>query len=125
LLVIRAYHESAVTWPPQRLSDSYFRAWHESRQRRHGRACAWWPWLADRKVTLNLSDLSAKAQAHKNDLAPLMITVSQHARCVEKTSARFATSSTRTAARVYMDGANMNAQVGLTRRVSSARTFAI
>jgi glycine dehydrogenase len=68
----------------------------------------------DAAGNIDLVDLRAKAEQHKNDLAALMITYpSTHG--VFEEGVRNACSIVHAAGgQVYMDGANMNAQVGLT-----------
>jgi glycine dehydrogenase len=68
----------------------------------------------DQKGNISLEDLTKKAEEHKNDLAAFMITYpSTHgvfeAEVKEMTAIIHANGGL-----VYMDGANMNAQVGLT-----------
>ncbi len=64
---------------------------------------------------IDLDDLKTKAEEHKNDLAALMVTYpSTHGVFEEDIRAVCAAIHAR-GGLVYMDGANMNAQVGLTR----------
>jgi len=64
---------------------------------------------------IDLADLRAKADTHKDDLAALMVTYpSTH--CVFETTIREICEIVHShGGQVYMDGANMNAQVGLCR----------
>ncbi|HEX5002212.1 MAG TPA: aminomethyl-transferring glycine dehydrogenase [Bacteroidia bacterium] len=68
----------------------------------------------DHKGNVDIHDLKAQAEKHKNDLAVLMVTYpSTHG--VYEESIRDITSIIHEhGGQVYMDGANMNAQVGLT-----------
>ena len=69
----------------------------------------------DAQGNIDLTDLKAKADAHATDLAALMITYpSTHGVFEEGVSEACAMIHQR-GGLVYMDGANMNAQVGLTR----------
>ena len=73
------------------------------------------PVAADARGNVDLDDLRAKAATHRDDLAALMITYpSTHG--VFETSIREICAVVHAAGgQVYMDGANMNAQVGLCR----------
>jgi glycine dehydrogenase len=73
------------------------------------------PVAADARGNVDLDDLRAKAAMHQADLAALMITYpSTHG--VFETSIREICATVHAAGgQVYMDGANMNAQVGLCR----------
>jgi glycine dehydrogenase len=63
---------------------------------------------------INLADLKAKAEAHKNDLAALMVTYPSTHGVFEETIREICETVHANGGQVYMDGANMNAQVGLT-----------
>jgi glycine dehydrogenase len=65
--------------------------------------------------TVNVEDLRAKAMAHKNDLAALMITYPSTRGVFEETVKEICQIVHENGGQVYMDGANMNAQVGLCR----------
>lgn len=73
------------------------------------------PVQCDASGNIDLADLTAKADKHQNELAALMITYpSTHG--VFETSVREACQIVKSrGGRVYLDGANMNAQVGLAR----------
>jgi glycine dehydrogenase len=63
---------------------------------------------------INLEDLKVKAEAHKNDLAALMVTYPSTHGVFEETIKEICEIVHTNGGQVYMDGANMNAQVGLT-----------
>ena len=63
---------------------------------------------------INIADLRAKAEAHKNDLAALMVTYPSTHGVFEETIKEICEIIHANGGQVYMDGANMNAQVGLT-----------
>jgi glycine dehydrogenase len=64
---------------------------------------------------VDLADLRAKADQHKNDLAALMITYPSTHGVFETTIREICDVVHEHGGQVYMDGANMNAQVGLCR----------
>jgi len=64
---------------------------------------------------IDLADLRAKADAHKNDLAALMVTYPSTHGVFEITIREICEIVHAHGGQVYMDGANMNAQVGLCR----------
>ncbi len=64
---------------------------------------------------IDLADLRAKADAHKNDLAALMVTYPSTHGVFETTIRDICEIVHSHGGQVYMDGANMNAQVGLCR----------
>lgn len=68
----------------------------------------------DEHGNVDLNDLKAKADEHKNDLAALMITYPSTHGIFEPEIVEICEIIHRAGAQVYMDGANMNAQVGLT-----------
>ena len=63
---------------------------------------------------IDMDDLRAQAQKHANDLAALMVTYPSTHGVFEETIQEICTIVHEAGGRVYMDGANMNAQVGLT-----------
>ena len=69
----------------------------------------------DREGNIDLADLRAKAEAHKTDLAALMITYPSTHGVFEETIGEVCETIHTNGGQVYMDGANMNAQVGLCR----------
>jgi len=64
---------------------------------------------------IDLADLRAKADTHKNDLAALMVTYPSTHGVFETTIREICEIVHTHGGQVYMDGANMNAQVGLCR----------
>jgi glycine dehydrogenase len=64
---------------------------------------------------IDLADLRAKADTHKNDLAALMVTYPSTHGVFETTIREICEIVHAQGGQVYMDGANMNAQVGLCR----------
>ncbi len=69
----------------------------------------------DRDGNIDLADLRAKAEAHKQDLACLMVTYPSTHGVFEGTIKEICEIVHANGGQVYMDGANMNAQVGLCR----------
>lgn len=68
----------------------------------------------DERGNVDVEDLRAKAEAHKDELAALMITYPSTHGIFEAEIMEICRIIHRCGAQVYMDGANMNAQVGLT-----------
>ena len=68
----------------------------------------------DDKGNVDVEDLRAKAEEHKDELAALMITYPSTHGIFEPEIAEICKIIHKCGAQVYMDGANMNAQVGLT-----------
>jgi glycine dehydrogenase len=64
---------------------------------------------------IDMADLQAKAEAHKNDLAALMVTYPSTHGVFEESIRDICSLIHINGGQVYMDGANMNAQVGLCR----------
>jgi len=109
------------------------RAWHESRGETHRNVCLI-PTSAhgtnpasavmaglkvvavacDPNGNIDVADLRAKAEAHKKDLACLMVTYPSTHGVFEETIKEICEIVHAHGGQVYMDGANMNAQVGLT-----------
>ena len=69
----------------------------------------------DEHGNINLADLKAKAEAHREDLAALMVTYPSTHGVFESTIKEICRVIHDHGGQVYMDGANMNAQVGLCR----------
>ncbi|MBI1306866.1 MAG: aminomethyl-transferring glycine dehydrogenase [Bacteroidetes bacterium] len=63
---------------------------------------------------IDLEDLNAKAEEHANDLACIMVTYPSTNGVYEETIKQITSVVHKHGGQVYMDGANMNAQVGLT-----------
>ncbi|MCX6967344.1 MAG: aminomethyl-transferring glycine dehydrogenase, partial [Verrucomicrobia bacterium] len=72
------------------------------------------PVLCNKDGDIDLNDLRAKAQQHKDDLAALMVTYPSTHGVFEETIREVCEIIHAHGGQVYMDGANMNAQVGLT-----------
>jgi glycine dehydrogenase len=72
------------------------------------------PVACDETGNIDLTDLRAKASAHKDNLAALMITYPSTHGVFEPRVKEVCQIAHEFGAQVYMDGANMNAQVGLT-----------
>ncbi|MDB6167835.1 MAG: glycine dehydrogenase [Verrucomicrobia bacterium] len=68
----------------------------------------------DANGNIDVSDLNAKAEAHSQDLAALMITYPSTHGVFESSIKDICATIHAHGGQVYMDGANMNAQVGLT-----------
>ena len=110
------------------------RAWHESRGEGHRNICLI-PTSAhgtnpasavmaglkvvavacDKEGNIDVADLRAKAEAHKQDLACLMVTYPSTHGVFEETIREICEIVHANGGQVYMDGANLNAQVGLCR----------
>ncbi|MBE7646683.1 aminomethyl-transferring glycine dehydrogenase [Tenacibaculum finnmarkense] len=68
----------------------------------------------DEKGNIDVEDLRAKAEKHKDNLAALMVTYPSTHGVYEKAIKEITQIIHDNGGQVYMDGANMNAQVGLT-----------
>ena len=68
----------------------------------------------DPNGNIDVADLKAKAEAHKNELSALMITYPSTHGVFEDSIQQICQIIHANGGQVYMDGANMNAQVGLT-----------
>jgi glycine dehydrogenase len=68
----------------------------------------------DEKGNIDVNDLRAKAELHKNNLAALMVTYPSTHGVFEESITEICSIIHNNGGQVYMDGANMNAQVGLT-----------
>ncbi len=69
----------------------------------------------DKQGNIDLADLRAKAQAHQEDLAALMVTYPSTHGVFEEAIKQICEIVHAHGGQVYMDGANLNAQVGLCR----------
>ena len=69
----------------------------------------------DKDGNIDVTDLRAKAEAHKSNLAALMVTYPSTHGVFEETIKEICEIIHANGGQVYMDGANMNAQVGLCR----------
>jgi glycine dehydrogenase len=72
------------------------------------------PVLCDIQGNIDVADLRAKARAHEGDLAALMVTYPSTHGVFESSIRDICAIVHEHGGQVYMDGANMNAQVGLT-----------
>jgi glycine dehydrogenase len=88
----------------------------------------------DAQGNIDVADLEAKAQEHSSRLGALMVTYPSTHGVFEELIARVCSIIHQHGGQVYMDGANMNAQVGLTRpgdvgadvcHINLHKTFAI
>ncbi|WP_066834318.1 aminomethyl-transferring glycine dehydrogenase [Rufibacter ruber] len=68
----------------------------------------------DERGNIDVADLKAKAEQHKDDLSCLMVTYPSTHGVYEESILEICEIIHQYGGRVYMDGANMNAQVGLT-----------
>jgi glycine dehydrogenase len=72
------------------------------------------PVACDSRGNIDLADLAAKAAAHSGDLGALMVTYPSTHGVFEETIKEVCAVVHRHGGQVYMDGANLNAQMGLT-----------
>jgi len=113
LLVIRAYHESRnepnrnVCLIPTSAHGTNPASAVMAGMRVVAVAC-------DQAGNIDVADLRAKAEAHKDSLACLMVTYPSTHGVFEETIREICDIIHAAGGQVYMDGANMNAQVGLT-----------
>jgi glycine dehydrogenase len=73
------------------------------------------PVACDKGGNIDVADLGAKAETHKQDLAALMVTYPSTHGVFEETIQEICRIVHGAGGQVYMDGANLNAQVGLCR----------
>ena len=113
LLVIRAYHESRgdkhrnVCLIPTSAHGTNPASAAMAGMKIVAVAC-------DTNGNIDVADLRAKAEAHKNELSCLMVTYPSTHGVFEETIREICETIHANGGQVYMDGANMNAQVGLT-----------
>ena len=113
LLVIRAYHESrneshrTVCLIPTSAHGTNPASAVMAGMKVVAVAC-------DTNGNIDVADLKSKAEAHKNDLSCLMVTYPSTHGVFEETIREICEIIHANGGQVYMDGANMNAQVGLT-----------
>jgi glycine dehydrogenase len=113
LLVIRAYHESRgdmhrnVCLIPTSAHGTNPASAAMAGMKIVAVAC-------DSNGNIDVADLKAKAEAHKGDLSCLMVTYPSTHGVFEETIREICDIIHANNGQVYMDGANMNAQVGLT-----------
>jgi glycine dehydrogenase len=70
---------------------------------------------SDAEGNIDMADLRRKAEAHRHDLAAVMVTYPSTHGVFEERIRELCDTVHANGGQVYMDGANMNAQVGLTR----------
>jgi glycine dehydrogenase len=129
---------AAVSLQPNAGSQGEFaglmviRAWHRSRGEAHRRVCLIptsahgtnpasavmagmrvVPVACDEAGNIDLADLEDKARAHADDLAALMVTYPSTHGVFETAIRRICRTVHEHGGQVYLDGANLNAQVGL------------
>lgn len=73
------------------------------------------PVACDKEGNIDLGDLKAKAEAHRQELAALMVTYPSTHGVFEEAIKQICEIVHANGGQVYMDGANLNAQVGLCR----------
>jgi glycine dehydrogenase len=112
LLVIRKYHQSRGQ-PHRRvcLIPASAHGTNPASAAMAGLVVA--PVACDGRGNIDLTDLRAKAQAHKEDLAALMVTYPSTHGVFEEDIREMCRMVHEHGGLVYMDGANMNAQAGL------------
>ena len=114
LLTIAAYHRAQGRGSSQRLPDPDVRARHQP-----GLAqMVGWKVVVVKSAEngdIDLDDFRAKAEQHGENLAGCMITYPSTHGVFEETVTRFAKITHEHGGQVYIDGANMNAMVGLSR----------
>ena len=79
---------------------------------------------SDAHGNIDVADLKAKAEAHRRTLAALMVTYPSTHGVFEESIREICRIVHEHGGQVYMDGANMNAQVGSAARATSAPTSA-
>ena len=114
LMVIRAYHRARGDSAPHRRADPLVGARHQPRQRGDGRHEGRRGRVRRATATSISRDLRAKAEQHKDTLAALMVTYPSTHGVYEDAIREICEIVHAHGGQVYMDGANMNAQVGLT-----------
>jgi glycine dehydrogenase len=113
LLVVRAYHESRGEG---RRNICLIPTSAHGTNPASATMCGYHvvPVVCDAQGNIDVADLEAKAQAHSNDLAALMVTYPSTHGVFEGAIKDICAIVHAHGGQVYMDGANMNAQVGLT-----------
>jgi glycine dehydrogenase len=113
LLVIRAYHESRNQG---RRNVCLIPTSAHGTNPASATMCGYRvvPVLCDAEGNIDVADLRAKAAAHSEDLAALMVTYPSTHGVFESSIKDICSVVHEHGGQVYMDGANMNAQVGLT-----------
>ncbi|MGA2747782.1 MAG: aminomethyl-transferring glycine dehydrogenase [Verrucomicrobiota bacterium] len=114
LLVIQKFHQTRAQ--PQRRVCLIPASAHGTNPASAAMAgCAIVPVACDSGGNIDLTDLRAKAAAHKDDLAALMVTYPSTHGVFEEGIRQICQIVHEHGGLVYMDGANLNAQVGLCR----------
>jgi len=114
LLVIRAYHESRGQGHRD-VSLVPVSAHGTNPASSVMAGCRVVPIACDEQGNIDVADLRAKAEAHRDELAALMITYPSTHGVFEETIREICETVHANGGQVYMDGANMNAQCGLCR----------
>ena len=110
-----AFPRVARRGKPQRLPDPLLRAWHQSGQRQHGRNARRGRAPAKEAGDIDIDDLKAKAAEHSANLAALMMTYPSTHGVFEEGVRDMCALIHEHGGQVYLDGANLNAMVGLAR----------
>ena len=114
LMVIRAYHRDRGDDGARRRADSRVGARHEPGERRHGRHARRRRREHDRTATSTSPTCERRPSEHRDRLAALMVTYPSTHGVFEESIQDICAIVHEHGGQVYMDGANMNAQVGLT-----------
>ena len=112
LLMIEKYHRARGAGASRRLPDPGVGARHQSGLRADGRHARRRRRLR-REGNVDLADLAAKAAAHADDLAAIMVTYPSTHGVFEAGIVDICDIVHRHGGQVYVDGANLNALVGL------------
>ena len=113
-MVIRAYHRDRGDDRARRRADSGVGARHQSGERGHGRHARRRRREHAGTATSTSTICEAKADEHRQRLAALMVTYPSTHGVFEDSIQDICAIVHEHGGQVYMDGANMNAQVGLT-----------
>ena len=113
LLMIHAYHASRGEAHRNVCLIPGVGARHQSRRRRRWPACRSSSSRCDDDGNVDLADLEAKADAHARDLAAIMVTYPSTHGVFEAGIRRICEIVHAHGGQVYVDGANLNALVGL------------
>ena len=114
LMAIRAYHRDRGDAPAQRRADPLVRARHQSGERRDGRPEGRRRRRATATATSTSPTCAPRREQHTDALAALMVTYPSTHGVFEEDIREICAIVHEHGGQVYMDGANMNAQVGLT-----------
>ena len=119
-MVIRAYHHDRGDGAARRRADSRVGARDQPGERGHGRHAGRVVVASTQDGNIDVDDLRAKAEEHGDRLAALMVTYPSTHGVFEESIQDICAIVHEHGGQVYMDGANMNAQVGLTSPARSA-----